>query len=321
MGSTEDGLGHPEGATRLGDVAKPVAIRRVEDKAGRRGLGRLATLGESVMIRHSLFSLPFAAAAVLLETGGRPPAGKLLWILVAAFGARNAANALNRIIDARIDAANPRTADRALPQGRIKLRELWFFTGAMLALLVLGAAMLNPLCLALLPVAGILVFGYSYTKRFTWLCHYWLGLTCSAAVMGAFLGVSGLFALRYFLLTAGVAFWVAGFDILYAIQDISFDRGAGLKSIPARFGERTARTFAALSHLSALAGFSSIFLFWSAAGLGLLLALILCTSLLVAEHLIAGKGTERHVRIAAYGINEIIPLVILAGVALDIYLL
>jgi 4-hydroxybenzoate polyprenyltransferase len=250
-----------------------------------------------------------------------PPAGKLLWILVAAFGARNAANALNRIIDARIDAANPRTADRALPQGRIKLRELWFFTGAMLALLVLGAAMLNPLCLALLPVAGILVFGYSYTKRFTWLCHYWLGLTCSAAVMGAFLGVSGLFALRYFLLTAGVAFWVAGFDILYAIQDISFDRGAGLKSIPARFGERTARTFAALSHLSALAGFSSIFLFWSAAGLGLLLALILCTSLLVAEHLIAGKGTERHVRIAAYGINEIIPLVILAGVALDIYLL
>lgn len=321
MGSTEDGLGHPEGATRLGDVAKPVAVRRVEDKAGRRGLGRLATLGESVMIRHSLFSLPFAAAAVLLETGGRPPAGKLLWILVAAFGARNAANALNRIIDARIDAANPRTAGRALPQGRIKLRELWFFTGAMLALLVLGAAMLNPLCLALLPVAGILVFGYSYTKRFTWLCHYWLGLTCSAAVMGAFLGVSGLFALRYFPLTAGVAFWVAGFDILYAIQDISFDRGAGLKSIPARFGERTARTFAALSHLSALAGFSSIFLFWSAAGLGLLLALILCTSLLVAEHLIAGKGTERHVRIAAYGINEIIPLVILAGVALDIYLL
>jgi 4-hydroxybenzoate polyprenyltransferase len=240
---------------------------------------------------------------------------------VAAFGARTAANALNRIIDARIDAANPRTADRALPAGRIKGRELWLFAAAMLALLVLGAAMLNPLCLTLLPVAGILVFGYSYTKRFTWLCHYWLGLTCSAAVMGAFLGISGSFALRYFPLTAGVALWVAGFDILYAIQDISFDRSAGLKSIPARFGETKARFFAAASHLLALAGFASIYLFWPLAGIGLGLSLTFCASLLVAEHLIARKGTERHIKIAAYSINEIIPLVILAGVALDIYLL
>jgi 4-hydroxybenzoate polyprenyltransferase len=313
MGSTEPGNGQPGGMSEPVERSKPF---------GSSGLGgRLAILGESVMIWHSLFSLPFAAAAVLLETGGRPPAGKLLWILVAAFGARNAANALNRIIDARIDAANPRTAGRHLPQGRIKKIELWLFTAAMLALLVLGAAMLNPLCLALLPVAGILVFGYSYTKRFTWLCHYWLGITCSAAVMGAFLGISGAFALRYFPLTAGVAFWVAGFDILYAVQDISFDRSAGLKSIPARFGERPARLAAAASHLLALGGFASIFLFWSQAGLGLFLALAACAALLVAEHLIAHKGTERHVKIAAYGINEIIPLVILIGVALDIYLL
>ncbi len=287
----------------------------------RKGLGRLATLGESVMIRHSLFSLPFAAAALHLETGGRPPLAKLLWILVAAFGARNAANALNRIIDARIDAANPRTAGRALPAGRIKSRELWLFTAAMLALLVLGAAMLNPLCLALLPVAGILVFGYSYTKRFTWLCHYWLGITCSAAVMGAFLGISGAFELRYFPLTAGVALWVAGFDILYAIQDIEFDRGAGLKSIPARFGKKPARLIAITCHFLALAGFASILVFWPSTGLALTIALAACLALLVAEHLIACKGTERHVKIAAYGINEIIPLVILVGVALDIYLL
>jgi len=310
-----EGSANPQGAV------KAKAGDRAEYRSRRGGFGRLATLGESVMIRHSLFSLPFAAAAVLLETGGRPPAAKLLWILVATFGARNSANALNRIIDARIDAANPRTASRALPQGRVKLWELWAFAGAMLALLVLGAAMLNPLCLALLPVAGILVFGYSYTKRFTWLCHYWLGITCSAAVMGAFLGISGAFELRYFPLTAGVALWVAGFDILYAIQDISFDRSAGLKSIPARFGENGARFFAAASHLLALAGFASIFLFWHIAGIGLGISLILCGSLLVAEHLIARKGTERHVKIAAYGINEIIPLVILAGVALDIYLL
>ncbi len=328
MESTEGGLGRPEEGARFEGGGRPEAAGRPEggglnaSAAGCSGLaGRLATIGESVMIRHSLFSLPFAAAAVLLETGGRPPVGKLLWILVAAFGARNSANALNRIIDARIDAANPRTASRALPQGRVKLWELWVFVGAMLALLVLGAAMLNPLCLALLPVAGILVFGYSYTKRFTWLCHYWLGITCSAAVMGAFLGISGSFELRYFPLTAGVALWIAGFDILYAIQDIAFDRASDLKSVPARFGEKKARAFAAASHLLALAGFASIFLYWPAAGIGLGLSLILCAALLVAEHLIARKGTERHVKIAAYGINEIIPMVFLAGVALDIYLL
>jgi 4-hydroxybenzoate polyprenyltransferase len=328
MALTEGGLGRPEETAKLEGAGRPEAAGRTKSggqnrsAAGRDGLGgRLATLGESVMIRHSLFSLPFAAAAVLLETGGRPPVGKLLWILVAAFGARNSANALNRIIDARIDAANPRTAGRALPQGRVKLWELWAFAGAMLALLVLGAAMLNPLCLALLPVAGILVFGYSYTKRFTWLCHYWLGITCSGAVMGAFLGISGAFELRYFPLTAGVAFWIAGFDILYAIQDIGFDRAARLKSIPARFGEKKARSFAAASHLLALAGFASIYLYWPAAGIGLGLSLALCAILLASEHIIARKGTERHIKIAAYSINEIIPLVILAGVALDIYLL
>lgn len=286
------------------------------------GLGRrLSLVGEAVMIRHTLFSLPFAISAVLLESGGRPPAAKLFWILLAAIGARNAANALNRIIDRSIDAKNPRTAERVLPRGALSEKALWIFATAMLALLVLGAAMLNPLCLALLPAAGFLVFGYSYTKRFTWLCHFWLGLTCSAATMGAFLGISGAFHLRYFPLTAGVALWVAGFDIIYAVQDIEFDRSQRLFSIPARFGERAARLVAAAAHLCAAAGFASVFLFWPGAGLGTALALILCVAFLAAEHIVALGGTEKHFRIAAYGINEIIPLLFLAGVALDIYLI
>jgi 4-hydroxybenzoate polyprenyltransferase len=292
-----------------------------ELKAARRLAGRMGAVGDAVMIRHTLFSLPFALAAVLLETEGRPPAAKLLWIVVAAFGARNGANALNRLIDREIDAKNPRTALRPLVTGAVSRRELVAFTALMLGLLVLGAAMLNPLCLALLPVAGMLVFGYSYTKRFTWLCHYWLGLACSAATMGAFLGISGQFHLRYFPLVGGVALWVAGFDIVYALQDIAFDRAEGLKSVPARFGPKGARLIAAASHLGALAGLASILYFWKSTGIGTVAALAVCASLLAAEHILAARATERHIRVAAYGINEIIPAILLAGVALDLYLL
>lgn len=281
---------------------------------------RLGTIGDAVMIRHTVFSLPFAVAAVLLETSGRPPLDKVLWILVAAFGARNAANALNRIIDRRIDAKNPRTSSRPLPQGRISELELWLFTAAMLIMLIVGAAMLNPLCLALLPLAGIMVFGYSYTKRWTWLCHYWLGITCSAATMGAFLGISGAFHLRYFPITAGVALWVAGFDILYALQDIEFDRKEGLHSVPARFGANGARVIAALGHAGTILGLASIFFFWPSPGPASAAAIALCAILLAAEHLVSRGGTEKHIRIAAYNINEILPFVFLIGVAIDVYL-
>lgn len=283
-------------------------------------LRRLGAIGDSVMISHTLFSLPFVISAILLETGGRPPFWKLFWIVVAAFGARNAANALNRIIDRDIDAKNPRTAGRHLPSGQLKPRDLWLFTAAMLILLVLGAAMLNPLCVMLLPVAGVLLFGYSYTKRFTWLSHYWLGTACSAATMGAFLGISGAFHLRYFPLTAGVALWVAGFDILYALQDIEFDRKEHLYSVPARFGERGGRIFAALSHAGALVGFASVYCFWETPRLWTGIALAICFVLLVAEHVISAQKSERRIKLAAYTLNQILPVIYLFGVALDMYL-
>ncbi len=281
---------------------------------------RLNAIGDSVMITHTLFSLPFVVSAILLETNGQPPFWKLFWIVVAAFGARNAANALNRIIDKDIDAKNPRTAGRHLPSGRLSARDLWIFTAVMLAFLVLGAAMLNLLCLALLPAAGILLFGYSYTKRFTWLAHYWLGLACSAATMGAFLGISGAFHLRYFPLTAGVALWVAGFDIIYALQDIEFDRGEHLYSVPACFGERGARTLAALTHLAAYSGFASIYLFWRTPGLFSAIALAACAILITAEHVISTRKSASRIQFAAYTINQIIPIIFLCGIALDIYL-
>lgn len=318
-----DGIGHRkiQPSASSGQRASGVPRSAISCLAALSSSGRkLMTLGDTVMIQHTLFSLPFAIAAVLLETKGRPPIGKLIWIVLAATGARNAANALNRLIDKDIDAANPRTAGRPLPSGKLAPRDLRIFAAAMLSLLVLSAAMLNWLCVALLPLAGILVFGYSYTKRFTWLCHYWLGLTCSAATMGAFLGIRGRFEFRYFVMSAAVALWVAGFDILYALQDIAFDRSKGLKSIPARFGPRLARVAAAASHVGTAALLASAPLFWDL-GAAYLAGVGIASILLAAEHIVATGGTERHIRIAAYGINEILPFVILAAVALDVYLL
>ncbi len=282
---------------------------KAPDGAGKTFAGKLGMIGDAVMIRHTLFSLPFALSALLLETGGHPPLGKTVWILLAAASARNAANAINRIVDRTIDARNPRTAGRHLPSGRLAVKDLGWFSAAMLAVFVFSTAMLGPLCLALLPVAGILVFGYSYTKRFTWLCHAWLGLTCSAATMGAFIAIAGRFEFRYFVMTGAVAAWVCGFDIIYALQDVGVDRAQKLHSIPARFGPRIARLMAAACHLAAVAGFAAMPFFWEGLGAGYWLALALASALLVAEQVIARGGTGRHIRIAAYSINEIIPII------------
>jgi 4-hydroxybenzoate polyprenyltransferase len=285
-----------------------------------RRFSKIRTIGEAVIFRHTLFSLPFALAAVLLETGGRPSAWKLAWILVAAASGRNAANAINRLVDRDIDAANPRTAGRHLPAGKLTPRDLGLFTAAMLALLALAAAMLGWICVALLPLAGIMIFGYSYTKRFTWLCHYWLGATCAIATMGSFIALSGrIFELRYFALAGGVALWVAGFDIIYALQDIDVDRAQGLHSVPERFGAARGRAIAAVTHAGAIALLAAAPLFWSL-GLPFLVGILAIAALLAAEHLIALGGTERRIRLAAYGINEILPLVFLAAVAVDLYL-
>jgi len=282
--------------------------------------GKLGMIGDAVIVRHTLFSLPFALVAILLETGGKPALRPLILIVLAAASARNAANALNRVIDASIDAKNPRTAGRHLPTGRLSKKELMLFAALMGAVLVISAAMLNWLCVALLPVAAVLIGGYSYSKHFTWLCHYWLGVACAAAPMGAFVALAGRFELQYFVLAGAVALWVAGFDILYALQDIEFDRKEHLHSVPARFGSGGARVISALSHLGTLVALGMLPLFWNL-GLAYVAGVAIAAVLLVAEHIVVRGGTERHVRIASYSINEVLPLVVLAATALDIYLL
>jgi 4-hydroxybenzoate polyprenyltransferase len=271
------------------------------------------------MIQHTLFSLPFAASALLLETGGILPTEKLLWIFLAIIGARNAANALNRLIDHPLDAKNPRTEGRDLPSGRLKRLDLWLFTLGCLLLFVVSTFMLNLLCVAMLPVALVMVFTYSYTKRFTALCHYFLGATVAIAPMGTLLALNGSFKLSYFVVSAAVATWVAGFDIIYATQDIAFDREQGLHSLPAKFGAKKALGIASLSHLVAFA----LLVFWGTfyqVGYLYYVGCILVGVLLVFENALVAPAHLKHVTLAAYHINEIVSVLFLVFVALEVYI-
>ncbi|MCS7058071.1 MAG: putative 4-hydroxybenzoate polyprenyltransferase [Meiothermus sp.] len=211
-------------------------------------LTRLRTYLELVRFEHTLFALPFAYGGMLLAARGWPGWDTFAWVTVAMVGARTGAMALNRLIDRHIDAANPRTAGRHLPRGLVQPLEVLGLALAGLLLLGLAAFNLNPLTAQLLPVAVFFLVGYSYTKRFTWLCHFWLGLTVGAAAAGGWIAVTGAFEPALLALWAGTAFWLAGFDILYATQDYEFDRRNGIHSIPARFGIPVALRIAQVSH-------------------------------------------------------------------------
>jgi 4-hydroxybenzoate polyprenyltransferase len=224
-----------------------------------RVLRRALVFGRMIKFSHSVFALPFALTSVALAVQGPPPWGKLLWILVAMIGARSAAMGFNRLADQALDAKNPRTAARELPSGGLGRGEVWAFVAAAVFLFVLASAMLNPLCLALSPVALAIVFGYSYTKRFTALSHLVLGLGLAIAPVGAWLAIRGAFAPQPVVLGLAVLLWVAGFDVIYACQDVEFDRREGLHSLPARLGARRALQLARALHALAVALLASLY--------------------------------------------------------------
>jgi 4-hydroxybenzoate polyprenyltransferase len=212
---------------------------------------KVVTLLEMIKFSHTIFAFPFALMGATLAAlaSGRPPTvAQVLWICLAMVGARTAAMGLNRIIDARIDAQNPRTAGRPLPAGKVTLAESWLLVVVATALLLLAAAMLNPLCLALAPVAlGFFVL-YAYCKRFTALAHVVLGLCLAAAPVGAWIALRGDVGWPVLVLGAAVLCWVAGFDIFYALQDVDFDRSKGLHSIPVRLCVKNAILLGKLLH-------------------------------------------------------------------------
>jgi 4-hydroxybenzoate polyprenyltransferase len=212
---------------------------------------KIGTLLEMIKFSHTVFAFPFALMGATLASvaSGRPPGpAQVGWICLAMVGARTAAMGLNRIIDARIDAQNPRTATRPLPAGKVTLTESWLLVMAATLVMLLAAAMLNPLCLVLAPVAlGFFVL-YAYCKRFTALAHVVLGLCLAAAPVGAWIALRGDVGWPVLVLGAAVLCWVAGFDIFYALQDVDFDRAQGLHSLPVRLGIKNAILLGKLLH-------------------------------------------------------------------------
>ncbi|HKS70019.1 MAG TPA: UbiA-like polyprenyltransferase, partial [Ktedonobacterales bacterium] len=210
---------------------------------------------DAIKFEHTIFALPFAYLGMVLASRanhGWPGLDKLIWITLAMAGARTLAMTLNRLIDAKVDALNPRTANRALPKKLLRPGEMVIVSVISAAVLAFSAWQLNPLCFALSPVALLFVVGYSYTKRFTWLCHLALGLTDGIAPVGGWLAVNPTISVANLLppalLGLAVTFWVGGFDLIYACQDIEFDRAHGLHSIPARFGPARALQISEMAH-------------------------------------------------------------------------
>lgn len=257
---------------------------------------------------------------MLWAADGIPEIRVFLYIFAALVFARNGANAFNRIADVKLDAKNERTAKRPLQSGSVKLAEAWGITVICFALLALCAFKLNVLCLIMLPFAIFIFVFYSYTKRFTWLCHYVLGLACGGAPVGAWIAVTGRFALIPFALGAAVCFWVAGFDIIYATQDIDFDRKEGLHSVPARFGVTPALWIARLSHLAAVFFLVIPYILMSERTLLYLAGVLAVAVLLVVEHYNVEPKNKNRMIFASYHINQIVSIVFFLFAATDFFL-
>jgi 4-hydroxybenzoate polyprenyltransferase len=283
-------------------------------------LGHVVTFGRMIKFEHTIFALPFAlSAAAIAARGHGLTVLRLVGIVVAMAAARTAAMGFNRIADRHIDAKNPRTARRELPAGAVSMRAAWTLTLASATAFVATAALLGPLCLALAPVALALLFGYSFTKRFTFLCHLFLGLAIAAGPAGAWIAVRGDFALVPGLLMIAVACWIAGFDVLYALSDRDFDRGAGLHSIPAKFGVPGALAISGALHVVTLA---ALLVLAPLAHLGApyLVGVAIVAALLVYEHAIVRPSDLSRLDAAFFTLNGYVSVVFFAATLADVLL-
>jgi 4-hydroxybenzoate polyprenyltransferase len=272
-----------------------------------------------VTFAHTIFALPFALLAAVLAAGGVPPLPTLFWILVAMVGARSAAMAFNRIADREIDAANPRTQSRDIPAGRVSVASASALCLLATALFVFAAWRLNPLCLALSPVALAVVLGYSYAKRVTVLAHLVLGLGLAIAPVGAWIAVTGGLSLEPVVLGLSVLFWVAGFDVIYSLQDEAFDRARGLFSIPARFGARRALDVSTAFHALSLALLYAVFVL-AGGGLVFGFGVVLAGAFLVRQHLLVAPGDLSRVNGAFFTANGWLSVAVFVCGAADVFL-
>jgi 4-hydroxybenzoate polyprenyltransferase len=262
---------------------------------------------DAIKFEHTVFALPFAYIAMVLAADGFPGWRVLIWVTLAMVGARTLAMSVNRLADRWIDAKNPRTRGRHLPTGLLSPAQVTVAAVAAGALLLVSAWMLNPLCLALSPLAVLFLVGYSYTKRFTWLSHWILGFTDGIAAAGGWIAVRGAFEPPAFILWFALTVWIGGFDLIYACQDVEFDRAEGLHSFAAAL--RTAR----LCHLLTVAAFA--LLGW-ALSLGVLYwgGVLVVAALLVYEHSLVSPGDLSRLDMAFFNVNGYIAVILLAAV-------
>lgn len=269
-----------------------------------------------IKFSHSIFALPFAFTSALLAAGGIPGYDEIIWIAVAMVGARSGAMGLNRIIDRKIDIQNPRTMAREVAAGKIGVKAAMAFSIISLGLMVYAAWRLNPLCLALSPVAIFFLALYSYTKRFTWAAHFFLGIAISGAPVGAWIAVTGTFDAQVMAIALAVVCWLAGFDILYALQDTNFDRTHGLYSIPARFGVRKSiaisRALHVLSWLLLIATgamFSMQSFYWA--------GMVIVGGLFIYEHRLVRHDDLSKLNMAFFNMNGYISVTVFVFTLLD----
>jgi 4-hydroxybenzoate polyprenyltransferase len=272
-----------------------------------------------IKFEHTIFALPFAFTGALLALGDLPSLHQASWIIVAMVGARSAAMGFNRWADRHIDAENPRTKTRALPLGLVTPTQVLVFIIVSSAVLVLAAYMLNPLSFYLSPLALAIVFFYSYTKRFTFLAHAFLGLAISGAPMGAWIAVTGRFEFPALILGIAVLFWLLGFDILYALQDLEFDKAKGLHSIPQRFGVRASLWISRAAHAVTMFCLFSLFQLLPV-GMLYLLGIVIALGLIVYEHSLVREDDLSKLNIAFFNMNGYISVTIFIFTLLDVLL-
>ena len=281
---------------------------------------KLKIILEMIKFEHTIFALPLAFIGAVIGSfvvnHDWPTWWQILWITLAMAGARNAAMALNRLIDKQIDKENPRTALRALPAGLLKEKEVVLFIIASFVLLFVSAYQLNMLAVQLLPIAVFFLVFYSYTKRFTWACHLILGITDGLAPLGGYVAVTGTIDWVGLLLFATVGLWIAGFDIIYSCQDHEYDREKGLHSIPSRFGVKKALWMARVLHVLTVAGFVAL---WYMTDLGMwyLIGIIASTLLLIYEHTLVSEKDLSKVN-TAFSMNGILSVLVFVFTLIDL---
>lgn len=272
-------------------------------------LKKVAILLEMIKFKLTIFAMPFAFTGAFLAAGGMPEAMVLLWVILAMVGARTCAMGFNRIVDWRFDRDNPRTAERAIPAGEVRMGEAWIMVILSAALFFFACAMLNRLTLLISPFALALTLFYSYTKRFTSLCHVILGVALAFSPLGGWVAVAGDLSAYPFVLSAGVLFWVAGFDTIYACLDADFDRDRGLYSLPSRLGREKAFRLAVFFHVLA-------FIFFAATGVQMRLnywyyiGLVLTAGALFYQHLIVSPRDLSRIKASFFSMNGFISLTI-----------